>query len=184
MSASWGQKGLVPWSLSNFVSRTRTESLTGTVANSHSTSKDIMIWLSWMIALEILMMKCTEFFTMSTELDQRENEMSSNKADELWVKVWTQDSMDLRRMALFAWYFKHIVHPRWISVSGLTLLLTVCEASLIGCGSYGRSGLPWCTGTVQSQFSATKLSGVRGTSTAALGLAIAWVDSKLPKWHL
>ena len=61
--------------------------------------------------------------------------MSSRKADELWVKVLTQDS--LRRMALFALYLKYIVHPRWISVSDLTLLLTAsdmdpaCEASLV-----------------------------------------------------
>ena len=43
VSASWGQKGWVSWSLSNFISRTWTVSLTGTVMNSHSTSKDTMI---------------------------------------------------------------------------------------------------------------------------------------------
>ena len=40
------------------------------------------------------------------------------------------------------------IHPRWLSLLGLTLLLTAsgmdpaCEASLTVCGSYGRSGLP------------------------------------------
>ena len=43
VSASWGQKGLVSWSLSNFIRRRWTDSLTGTVVNSHSTSKDSMI---------------------------------------------------------------------------------------------------------------------------------------------
>ena len=33
--------------------------------------------------------------------------------------------------------------------------------------------------TMQRLFSATKSSGVLGTSMAALGLAIAWVDSEL-----
>ena len=42
---------------------------------------------------------------MSTELPLRENEMSSRKADELYVKVLTQDSIDLRRITLFALYF-------------------------------------------------------------------------------
>jgi len=54
-------------------------------------------------------MKCNEFFTMSAELPLRENEMSSRK-------VVGQDSIDLRRMALFALYFRCIVLPGWISV--------------------------------------------------------------------
>ena len=47
-----------------------------------------------------------------------------------------QDSIDLRRMQLFALYFQYIVKPRWLSLPGLTLLLTAsdmdpaCEASL------------------------------------------------------
>ena len=49
----------------------------------------------------ILKMKCNETFTLSTELPLRENEMSSRKADELYVKVLTQDSIDLRRITLF-----------------------------------------------------------------------------------
>ena len=56
-------------------------------------------------------------------------------------------TLDLRRMALFAFYFKYVVDPRWSSVSDLTLLLTAsdmdpaCEASLTVCGPYGRPGL-------------------------------------------
>ena len=51
-----------------------------------------------------------------------------------------QDSIDLRRMALFVLYFQYIVNPRLLSLSGLTLLLTAsdmdpaCEASLIVLG--------------------------------------------------
>ena len=41
------------------------------------------IWLWWSFSLEILKMKCNEFFTMSAELPLRENEMSSKKADKL-----------------------------------------------------------------------------------------------------
>ena len=41
------------------------------------------IWLWWSFSLEILKMKCNEFFTMSAELPVRENEMSSKKADKL-----------------------------------------------------------------------------------------------------
>ena len=40
--------------------------------------------------------------------------------------VW-QDSIDLRRMTLFALYFQFIVNPRWLSLSGLTLLLTASD---------------------------------------------------------
>ena len=72
VSASWSQKGLVSWLLSNFKSRTWTVSLAGTVVNSHSTSKDTMIWLSWSFSLEILKMKCNEFFTMSAALPPQE----------------------------------------------------------------------------------------------------------------
>ena len=85
---------------------------------------------------------------MSPELPLRENDRSSRKADELSVNVLTQDSKDLRGITLFALYFHYIVDPRWISVSGLTLLLTAsnmdpaCEASLMVCGSYGQSDLP------------------------------------------
>ena len=61
--------------------------LAGTVVNSHSTSKDTMIWLSRSFSLEILKMKCKEFFTMSAALPLRENEMSSRKADKLQVKT-------------------------------------------------------------------------------------------------
>ena len=81
-------------------------------------------------------MKCNEFFTMSAELPLRENELSSRKARQ----VVEQDSIDLRRMALFALYFHYIVNPRWLSLPGLTLLLTppdmdpACEASLIVLG--------------------------------------------------
>ena len=52
-------------------------------------------------------------------------------------KVVWQDSIDLRRMTLFALYFQYIINPRWLSLSGLTLLLTASdmdpasEASLI-----------------------------------------------------
>ena len=51
-----------------------------------------------------------------------------------------QDSIDLGRMTLFARYFWYIVNPRWLSLSGLTLLLTAsdidpaCKASLIVLG--------------------------------------------------
>ena len=54
----------------------------------------------------------------------------------------------MRRMALFAFYFKYVVDPMWSSVPDLTLLLTAsdmdpaCEASLTDCGPYGRPGLP------------------------------------------
>ena len=61
----------------------------------------------------------------------------------------TQDSIDLRRITLFVLYFQYIVVDlRWISVSGLTLLLTAsdmdqaCETSLIAFGSYDWAGLP------------------------------------------
>ena len=43
-------------------------------------------------------------------------------------------------MTLFALYFQYIVNPRWLSLSGLTFLLTAsdmdpaCEASLIVLG--------------------------------------------------
>ena len=83
VSASWSRKGFVSWLLSNFKSRNWTVSLAGTLVNSHSTSKDTMIWLSWSFSLEILKMKCNEFFTMSTALPLRENEMSSRNADKL-----------------------------------------------------------------------------------------------------
>ena len=42
---------------------------------------------------------------MSTDIPLRENEMSFRKADELYVKVLTHDSIDLRRITLFASYF-------------------------------------------------------------------------------
>ena len=67
-----------------------------------------------------------------------------------------QDSIDLRRMALFALYFQYIVNPRLLSLSGLTLLLTgsdvdpAGEASLIVLGSCFWSGHPHRTETVQS----------------------------------
>ena len=52
---------------------------------------------------------------------------------------WSHRTLDLKRMALFAVYFKYVVDPRWSSVSDLTLLLTAsdmdpaCEASLTVC---------------------------------------------------
>ena len=48
----------------------------------------------------------------------------------------------MRRMTLFVLYFKYVVDPRWSSMSGLTLLLTASEASLIVPGSYGWSRHP------------------------------------------
>ena len=51
-----------------------------------------------------------------------------------------QDSIDLTRLTLFSLYFKYIVNPRWLSLSGLPLLLAAsdmdpaCEASLIVLG--------------------------------------------------
>ena len=51
-----------------------------------------------------------------------------------------QDSIDLRRMALFALCLQYMVNTRLLSLSGLTLLLTAsdmdpgCESSLIVLG--------------------------------------------------
>jgi len=85
---------------------------------------------------------------MSPELPLRENGRSSGRADELSVNVLARDSKGLGGVTLFALCFHYIVGPGWISVSGLTLLLAAsdmdpaCEASLMVCGSYGRSDLP------------------------------------------
>jgi len=67
-------------------------------------------------------MKCYDLSDMSTLLPLKRDEMSSRKADEFKVTVWMQD-MD-----------------------------SACEAPLIFSSSYGRNGVPWWTGTVQSQW--------------------------------
>ena len=89
-------------------------------------------------------MKCYNFFNMSNKLSLREDKVRQMNCR----SECSHRTLDLRRMALFAFYFKYVVDPRWSSVQDLTLLLTAsdmdpaCEASLTVCGPYGRPGLP------------------------------------------
>ena len=72
---------------------------------------------------------------MSAELPLRENEMSSRKAEQsCMARLCRPEKNDTVCLILL------IVNPRWLSLSGLTLLLTAsdmapaCEASLIVLG--------------------------------------------------
>ena len=82
LSASWGQKGLVSWSLSNFYKQNLDSFL-----DRNSSEQPLHIKRHHDLVVVKFLTRDVEdemqFFTMSAELLLSENEMSSRKADKL-----------------------------------------------------------------------------------------------------